>query len=75
MALLDDVYYYGSMAVIDNRFHQINVELEELEKKRDALLDERANINPELLSAVDRANKDQLTPASQEFMNELEKLD
>ena len=61
--------------MIDNRFHQINVELEELEKKRDALLDERANINPELLSAVDRANKGQLTPASQEFMDELEQLD
>gem|GEM_PF-4505191 len=60
--------------MLDKRRLQIDLELEELEHKRDALLDERASSNRELLEATQRADEDDLKQASKDFMNELDQL-
>ena len=61
------------MAVID-RWHEIGTELEKLEQKRDDLLDERANLDQDLIAAANNADSGNLELASSEFMNELNEL-
>ena len=58
----------------DKRWHEIELALEELEQKRDALLDERAQLNEEPLKAAERADQGELKTASTDFLKELDQL-